>query len=137
MIKNESHSHDQESPQPTLLSAREDRERLRNDRVIGHAVLGVAALGLFLVTLPIIGGLVMFVLGIAAFYVGLRSFTFAISIALDDAWGWNRDGGLSAPITWSDRAVVAGMAWVRRRSAVLEETSPATAVGILPGDPPE
>jgi len=120
-----------------LSARREERERLRRDRVIGHTALGVAALTVFVATLPIIGGLVMFTLGAAAFYVALRSFTFAISIKLGDPWGWNRDGGLSAPFTLSDRAVITGVAWLRRRSEALEDIPAAAAVRILPPKPPE
>ena len=137
MIRPNSNSDHQEPTHAALQSRRDETERLRRDRVIGHTVLGVAALALFIATLPIIGGMAMFALGVAAFYVGLRAFTFAISITLGDPWGFNRDGGLSAPLTWSDRLVVAGMAWLRRRSEVLEETPPAAAVRILPVDPAE
>jgi hypothetical protein len=99
MTRYNSHPDHQEGTLTALSAGREERERLRRDRVIGHTVLGVAALTVFVATLPIIGGLVMFTLGAAAFYVALRSFTFAISIKLGDPWGWNRDGGLSARFT--------------------------------------
>jgi hypothetical protein len=137
MTRYNSHPDHQEGPHTTMPPRRDERDRLRRDRVIGHTILGVAALTVFVATLPIIGGLVMFTLGAAAFYLALRSFTFAISIKLGDPWGWNRDGGLSAPLTWSDRIVIAGMAWLRRRSEVFEETPPAPAVQILPVESPE
>lgn len=118
------------------LSHRAEGERLVRERAIGHAIVGIAAFAVFAALLPIVGGLVTFMLAVAAFYVGLRSLTFAISIKLDDPWGWNRDGGMSAPFTWSDRAVLAGIAWFHRRSATVSEPVPA-AVHILPFEPPE
>jgi hypothetical protein len=120
-----------------VTSRREQRERLRRDRVIGHAVVGVAAFAVFVGFLPIVGSLGTFVVALAAFYVGLMSFTFAVSIGLGDPWGWTRDGGLSAPLTWSDRVVLAGVAWFRRRSAASVDTPPAGAVRVLAPEPPD
>ena len=116
---------------------REQRERLRRDRVIGHAVVGIAALAVFVGLLPIVGSLGTFVVAMAAFYLGLRSFTFAVSIGLGDPWGWNRDGGLSAPLRWSDRVVLAGVVWFRRRSASSVDTPPVGAVRVLAPEPPD
>ena len=70
-------------------SRREQRGRLRRDRVVGHAVVGVAAFAVFVGLLPIIGSLGTFVVALAAFYGGLRSLTFAVSIGLGDPWGWD------------------------------------------------
>ena len=118
-------------------SRREQRERLRRDRVIGHAVVGVAAFAVLVGLLPIVGSLGTFVVALATFYVGLRSFTFAVSIGLGDPWGWTRDGGLSVPLTWSDRVVLAGVAWFRRRSAASVDTPPVGAVRVLVPEPPD
>ena len=116
-------------------SRREERERIRRDRVIGHGVVGVAAFAVFVGLLPIVGSLGTFVVAIAAFYVGLRSFTFAVSIGLGDPWGWNRDGGLSTPHRWSEGVVLAGVAWFRRTSAASIDTPPVDAVWVVPGPP--
>lgn len=115
---------------------RAERERLVRERAIGHAIVGTAAFVVFVSLLPIIGGVLTFLLAVAAFYVGLRSFTFAISIKMDDPWGWNRDGGLSGPFTWSDRAVLAAIAWFHRRSTAVAEPPPA-AVRVVPIEPSE
>jgi hypothetical protein len=118
------------------VSHRVERDPVVSERAIGHAIVGIAAFVVFAAIVPLIGGVVTFVLAIATFYVGLRSLTFAISIKLDDPWGWNRDGGMSAPFTWSDRAVLAGIAWFHRRSSAVSEPPPA-AVRVLPFEPPE
>ena len=118
-------------------SRREQTERLRRDRVIGHTVAGIAASALFLGLLPIVGSLGTFVVALAAFYVGLRSFTFAVSIGLGDPWGWNRDGGLSTPLRWSEEVVLAGVAWSRRRPAASVDTPPVDAVRVLDPEPPD
>ena len=118
------------------IAHREEAERLRRDRVIGHTILGGMAFVVFLAMLPIIGGLITFVVATIAFFVGLRSLTFAMGIGLDDAWGWTRDGGVSVPIRWSDHVVLAGMAWLRRRSNAIIDTPPAGAVQVLPPESP-
>lgn len=116
---------------------RSERERLLRDRVIGHVVVGVAAFVVFAALASISGSPVTFAATMVAFYVGLRSLTFAISIRLGDAWGWNRDGGVTAPPTWSDRVVLAGIAWIRRRSRAAVDVPTAGAVRVLPPEPPE
>jgi hypothetical protein len=114
---------------------RKEAEQLRRDRVIGHTVVGTVSLVVFVAMLPIIGSLATFTIATIAFFVGLRSLTFAMSIGLDDAWGWTRDGGMSAPIRWSDHVVLAGMAWLRRRSNATIDTPPVGAIQVLPPDP--
>ena len=114
---------------------REERERLRQDRVIGHAVVGVSGFVVFVALLPIVGSLGTFVVAVAAFYLGLRSFTFAISIRMGDPWGWTRDQGMTGPLRWSDRVVLVGVAWFRRRSEASVTPSPAGAVRVLPPEP--
>lgn len=130
------------SSHATLRGAKEaarrsERERLLRDRVIGHVVVGVAAFVVFAALASISGSLITFAAATVAFYVGLRSLTFAISIRLGDAWGWNRDGGVTAPPTWSDRVVLAGIEWIRRRSRAAVEVPTAGAVRVLPPEPPE
>jgi hypothetical protein len=127
------------SSHATLRGAKEaafrmERERLLRDRVIGHAVVSGAAFVVFVALLPIIGSLNTFVVAVVALYVGLRSFTAAISIRLGDAWGWTRDGGTTAPPTLSDRLVVAGVNWIRRRSMSAVTIPHAGAVRVLPPD---
>ncbi len=129
-----------ESPSATLhppheSSHSEKRDRLRRDRVIGHAVVGASGFAVFLALLPVMRSLGMFAIAMAAFYVGLRSFTFAISIGLGDPWGWTRDGGATTPLTWSDRAVMVGVAWIRRRSRASIDVPPADAIRVLPPEP--
>lgn len=118
------------------VARREEAERRRRDRVIGHTIVGAVALVVFVAMLPIIGSLVTFVVATIAFFVGLRSLTFAMSIGLDDAWGWTRDGGMSVPLRWSDHVVLAGMAWLRRRSNATIDSPPAGAIQVLPPEPP-
>ena len=72
----------------------------------------------------------------AALFVGLRSLTFAMSIGLDDAWGWTRDGGMSSPLRWSDHIVLGGMRWLRRRSRAAVDVQPDGAIRMLPPEPP-
>jgi hypothetical protein len=108
----------------------------RRDRVIGHTIVGAVAFVVFVAMLPIIGSLVTFVVATIALFVGLRSLTFAMSIGLDDAWGWTRDGGMSVPIRWSDHVVLSGMAWLRRRSTATIDNPPAGAIQVLPPEPP-
>jgi hypothetical protein len=103
--------------------------------VIGHTIVGTVSLVVCVAMLPIIGSLATFAIATIAFFVGLRSLTFAVSIGLDDAWGWTRDGGVSAPITWSDHIVLAGMAWLRRRSNATIDRPPVGAIRVLPPDP--
>lgn len=81
--------------------------------------------------------LTTFAIAMVAFYVGLRSLTFAISIGLGDAWGWIRVGGVAAPLRLSDLVVLAGAAWFRRRSATAVDTPPVAAVQVLPPQPPD
>jgi len=115
---------------------REEGQRRRRDRAIGHTIVGAVAFIVFVAMLPIIGSLVTFVVATIAFFMGLRSFTFAMSIGLDDAWGWTRDGGMSVPIRWSDHVVLAGMAWLRRRSNATIDNPPVGAIQVLPPEPP-
>jgi hypothetical protein len=117
------------------MAHREQAER-RRDRVIGHTIVGAVAFVVFVAMLPIIGSLVTFVVATIALFVGLRSLTFAMSIGLDDAWGWTRDGGMSVPIRWSDHVVLSGMAWLRRRSSATIDNPPAGAIQVLPPEPP-
>lgn len=126
----------------TLRGAKEaahraNRERLRRDRVIGHAVVSVAAFIVSATVLPFMGSLIAFAIAIVAFYVGLRSLTFAVSIRLGDAWGWTRDGGLTAPPRLSDRIVLRGMVWLRRRTEAAVDVPTAGAVHVLHPEPPE
>jgi hypothetical protein len=108
----------------------------RRDRVIGHTILGAVALAVFLAMLLIIGSLATFVVAVIALFVGLRSFTFALAIALDDAWGWTRDSGMSVPLRWSDHVVLAGMRWYRRRSEAISAETTSGAIHMLPPEPP-
>lgn len=114
---------------------RREAEQRRRDRVLGHTIVGSMALGVFVAMLPISGSLPTFAIATVAFFVGLRSLTFAMSIGLDDAWGWTRDGGMPEPIKWSDHAVLAGMAWLRRRSNATIDRPPVGAIQVLPPDP--
>ena len=113
-------------------SRRAARERDVRDRVIGHAVVGAGAFIMFVALLPIIGSLATFTLAIVALYVGLRSFTLAISIWLGDPWGWTRDGGLSTLLSVSDRVALAGVRWFRLRAAAAVEGPTAGAIRVLP-----
>ena len=115
---------------------REEHELRRRDRVVGHTMLGAAAFVVFVAMLPILGSLVTFAVAVVALFVGLRSLTFAVSIRLDDAWGWTRDGGMSAALGWSDHVVLAGMAWLRRRSEATIDSPPGGAIQVLPPEPP-
>lgn len=125
-----------EQPKATeRLTGRDRAVQRRRDRVIGHIILGAVALAVFLAMLLVIGSLATFVVAVIALFVGLRSFTFALAIALDDAWGWTRDGGMSVPLRWSDHIVLAGMEWFHRRSdAAIVETA-AGAIQVLPPEP--
>jgi len=114
---------------------RKEAEQRRRDRVLGHAIVGSVALVVFVAMLPIIGSLATFAIATVAIFLGLRSLTFAMSIGLDDAWGWTRGGGMSAPIRWSDHVVLAGMAWLRRRSNATIDRPPVGAIHVLPPDP--
>ena len=117
--------------------ARRDEDELRRrERVLGHTILGSVAIVVFLAMLPIIGSLLTFTIAVVALFVGLRSLTFAMSIGMDDAWGWTRDGGMSVPLRWSDHVVLAGMAWLRRRSEATIDGSTAGAIQVLPPEPP-
>ena len=73
-------------------AGRAEREQLLQDRMIGHSIVGAAAFVVFATLLPLMESLNAFAVAMVAFYVGLRSFTDAISIRLGDAWGWTRDG---------------------------------------------
>lgn len=115
---------------------REEARRRRRDRVIGHIIVGAAAFVVFVATLPVFGSLVTFVIAVISFFVGLRSLTFAVSIGLDDAWGWTRDGGMSVPTRWSDQVVLSGMAWLRRRSSAINDKPPTGAIRVLPPERP-
>lgn len=114
-----------------------EAKRLVQDRVIGHATVGILAFLLFAALLPSIGSLFTFALAVLAFFVGLRSFTFAVSIGLGDAWGWGRDGGSTAPPRISDRAVLAVAAWFRRGSAASVHPPTDPAVRVLPPEAPD
>ena len=103
--------------------------------MIGHTILGALALAVFVAILPVIGTLATFVVAVVALFVGLRSLTFAVSVWLDDAWGWTRDGGISVPLRWSDHVVLAGMGWIHRRSHAMVEETPSGAVRVLPPKP--
>jgi hypothetical protein len=132
----ETYHREAESIGTERLVGRSVARQHRRDRVIGHTFLGAIAFTVFLAMLLIIGSLGTFVVAVVALFVGLRSFTFALSIALDDAWGWTRDGGMSVPLRWSDHVVLAGMRWFRRRSeaAIVEPT--VGAIHVLPPAPP-
>ena len=117
------------------LRWREEAERRRRDRVIGHTILGAAALSVFLAMLLVIGSLGIFVIAVVALFVGLRSLTFAMSIGLDDAWGWTRDGGMSVPLRWSDHVVLGGLRWLRRRSSAAVDVPASSPVRVLPPEP--
>ncbi len=117
--------------------ARRDEDELRRrDRVLGHTILGTVSFAVFLAMLLIIGNLATFVVAVVALFVGLRSLTFAMSIRLDDPWGWTRDDGMSVPLRWSDHVVLAGIAWLRRRSEATIEEPTAGAIQVLPPEPP-
>ena len=118
------------------LALSEDDQLRRRDRVVGHTIVGAVAIIVFLAMLLIIGSLVTFVVAMAALFVGLRSLTFAMSIGLDDAWGWTRDGGMSSPLRWSDYIVLGGMRWLRRRSRAAADVQAAGAIRMLPPESP-
>lgn len=118
------------------LARRDEEELRRRDRVIGHTILGTVASVVFVAVLPFIGSLATFVVAVVALFVGLRSLTFAASIGLDDAWGWAQDGGMSAPLRWSDHAVLAAVGWLRRRSKATVDAPTAGAIQMLPPEPP-
>ncbi|MEA3502721.1 MAG: hypothetical protein U9R47_08100 [Actinomycetota bacterium] len=54
--------------------------------MIDHAVASVAAFIVFATVSPFMGSLITFAIAMVAFYLGLRSLTFAVSIRLGDAW---------------------------------------------------
>jgi len=114
---------------------RTERERVLRDTVTGHLGVSVISLVILVTMLTLWGSLVTFAIALAALYVGLRSLTFAISIRLGDAWGWTRDGGLTASPTLSDRVVVAGLVWLRRRSASAVDVPSESAIRVLPPEP--
>ena len=118
------------------LARRDEDELRRRDRVLGHTILGSVAIVVFLAMLPIIGSLLTFAIAVVALFVGLRSLTFAMSIGLDDAWGWTRNGGMSVPLRWSDHVVLAGIACLRRRSEATIDAPTAGAIQVLPPEPP-
>lgn len=111
---------------------RAEQQRDVRDRVIGHVAIGSGAVAVFVALLPVIGSLAGFAFAIVALYVGLRSFTFAISIRLGDPWGWTRDAGLSAPLAWSDHVALVGVRWLRRRAAATNGIPTNGAVRVLP-----
>ena len=132
----ETYQRDAEENGMKRLAGRDVALQRRRDRVIGHTILGAIAFAVFLAMLLIIGSLGTFVVAVVALFVGLRSFTFALSIALDDAWGWTRDGGMSVPLRWSDHIVLAGMRWLHRRSEAVIVEPTAGAIHVLPPEPP-
>ena len=124
--------------QPNVMERLTGRDRAlqrRRDRVIGHTILGAVAFAVFLAMLLVIGSLATFVVAVIALFVGLRSSTFALAIALDDAWGWTRDGGMSVPLRWSDHMVLAGMEWFHRRSEAVVAEATTGAIHVLPPEP--
>lgn len=114
-----------------------EKEQLLRDRVIGHTVVGCVATALFVVVLPLVESLGTFAVVMTALFVALKSFTSAVSVRLGEAWGWNRDTGAPPPLTWSDRAVLAGAEWFRRRSKAVATTPPPGAIRVLPPGSPE
>ncbi len=117
-------------------ASRVERERLIQRRVIGHGIVAVVASLVFVALAPAIDSIGEFVLALVALYVALRSFAFAISVRLGDAWGWTRDKGRGEHITWSDRAVAASMARLRRRAMKGIDVDGAGPVRPLPPEPP-
>lgn len=111
---------------------RAEKQRNVSDRAIGHAAIGSGAIAVFVALLTVIGSLAGFAFAIVALYVGLRSFTFAISIRLGDPWGWTRDAGLSTPLAWSDHVALAGVRWLRRRAAGARGIPANGAVRVQP-----
>ncbi|MCL1600219.1 MAG: hypothetical protein M3112_01625 [Actinomycetia bacterium] len=118
-------------------ASRAEREQGLQDRMIGHSIVGVAAFVVFATLLPLMGSLITFAIAMVAFYVGLRSFTAAIIIRLGDVWGWTRDRGATVPFGLSDRAVLAGIEWLRRRSIAAVDDLPDDSIRVLPPEPPE
>jgi hypothetical protein len=132
----ERYDRDQQPSATERLARRDVALQRRRDRVLGHTILGAIAFTVFLAMLPIIGSLGTFVVAVVALFVGLRSFTFALAIALDDAWGWTRGSGMSVPLRWSDHVVLAGMRWLHRRSEAVVVEPADGAIHMLPPEPP-
>jgi hypothetical protein len=114
-----------------------EKEQLLRDRVIGHTVVGCVATAVFVVVLPLVESLGTFAVVMIALFVALKSFTSAVSVRLGDAWGWNRGTGAPPPLTWPDRAVLAGAEWFRRRSRAAATPPPPGAIRVLPPGSPE
>ncbi len=115
---------------------RVERERRIRVRTIGHAIVGVVASVAFVMLVPGINGIPEFVLALTALFVALRSFAFAVSVKLGDAWGWTRDSGTADRITWSDRAVFSIMERLRRRTMNAIDDDESRVVKPLPPEPP-
>lgn len=116
---------------------RAERDRFRQARVIGHAVVGVVALVASVVLLPLMASIPGFVAAMGAVFVAIRSLTFAVSIKLGDPWEWTRDHGEPERITWSDRAVLAMMEGFRRRTSAASSVNPSSAIQALPPESDE
>ena len=130
-------------PETERATQRDENERLRSDRVVGHTVVGVVATAVFLVVLALFEGPGSFAFAMIAFFVALGSFTSAIGARLGEAWGWNLGTGAPPALRFSDRAVLAGTAWLRRRSwfrrrsTAVADASSAGAIRDLPPESPE
>ena len=114
-----------------------EKEQLLRDRVIGHTVVGCVATAVFVAVLPLVDSLGTFAVVMIALFVGLKSFTSAVSVRLGEAWGWNRGNGAPPPLTWPDRALLAAAEWFRQRSRAAASTPPPGAIRVLPPGSPD
>lgn len=129
------------SSHATLKGARDrasrvEHERLIQRRVIGHGVVATITSLALAALAPAVDTIGEFVLFLVALYVALRSFAFAVSVKMGDAWGWTHDEGQGERITWSDRAVGAAMERLRRRAMRGLDIDGDNAVRPLPPEPP-
>lgn len=88
-----------------------ERERARHDLHVGHLVIGLGAGLVFAVMAPFVGSVATFVAALVLLWLSLRSLSNAVGVLLGDAWGWPRDRGEVARVTWSDHAAI----WLARQ----------------------
>ena len=113
-------------------AAREESERIRRARVVGHLLVGMASTFVFI---PLVANMRRFWVLIAVLtvlIVALRSFADAVGVWLGDAWGWTRDRGGPEYITRSGRWVLNVMDRLQRRSWAAARAEPESAIIILP-----
>lgn len=114
---------------------RSERDRVRRTRERADRAVAIASSAAFVVLIPSMESLLVFVAGMFSLSLALRSSVDAVSGRIGSAWEWSREINRPERITWSARLAMAAIETSDRRAATGRRGETPPAVRVLPPAP--